>query len=256
MENQAGTGETLKRFVLLLFFALPLAAQTRIHVGSGAYTDSLGNVWAADSGFTGGSTFSTVASINGTPDPALFQTERYAPAVIYKFALPNGTYHANLYFAELYFTSSGKRVFNVSLQGKQVLAGLDIFAAVGQNTALIKGFDFTVSDGTFNLELDATVNNAKIDAIEILPTGPPPSPPPVVIPYGGRTFTFYDVVNANLQLPGPCSAADGSPCTFEIVLCDVNDICTPVAPGAYLAVRKSITLPVPQTQTSKVVSVQ
>jgi len=157
--------------------AAPLRAQTtqptRVNCGGPAYTDSLGRAWSADSGFTSGSTFSTAAAISGTPDPKLFQTERYGWALVYSFAVPNGNYHVNLSLAEIYFKASGQRVMGMKLQGVTVFSGLDIFAAVGFDAALIKSVDAAVTNGVLTIELDATVNNAKCSAIEILP-GPTP----------------------------------------------------------------------------------
>src|SRR5260221_6520365 len=44
------------------------------------------------------------------------QTERYGN-FSYAFSVPNGGYHVVLKFAETYWTKSGQRIFNVSING-------------------------------------------------------------------------------------------------------------------------------------------
>src|SRR4030095_9495301 len=63
----------------------------------------------------------------------------------------------------------GARVFNAQLNGSLVLRNFDIFATVGANTAVVEGFNTTVSNGQMIIEFDKLVQNPKINAIEILP---------------------------------------------------------------------------------------
>jgi len=49
-------------------------------------------------------------------DPKLYQTERYGNFT-YQFTVPNGGYNVTLKFAEFYWTSAGKRIFNVAING-------------------------------------------------------------------------------------------------------------------------------------------
>jgi len=56
------------------------------------------------------------------------------------------------------------------MQGNAVFQNLDIYAAVGANTALVKGADIIVTDGKATIEFDSLVNNAKVNAIEITQT--------------------------------------------------------------------------------------
>jgi hypothetical protein len=55
-----------------------------------------------------------------------------------------------------------------------VFQNLDIFAAAGARTALLKGADVTVSNGILSIEFDNLVPNAKVDGIEILPASSGP----------------------------------------------------------------------------------
>jgi hypothetical protein len=186
---------SLLTFTMALCLPKAVLAQQpiRVNCGGPGYTDSKGQVWDADHGFNSGSTYLATSSINGTADPKLFQTERYNSSVsagmVYTFAVPNGQYHVNLYFAEIYGPTQvkGARVFNVKMQGATVFSNLDIFAAAGANTALVKSADVTVSNGQVSIEFDNLVQNAKIDAIEILSVGSGPSGPPLTL-----HFTYPD----------------------------------------------------------------
>jgi hypothetical protein len=165
----------------VVVFVNPAAtfAPVLINAGGPAFTDSVGNVWAADKNFSGGTTYSKANAIAGTVDDALFQTERYG-TFSYNIPVPSGTYSVTLRFAELYWTSAGKRVFNVSLEGQTVVSNLDLFAAVGANTALDRTFQITVTDGTLNIGFTTVVDNAKVSAIQVVSAGPPTNQAPVV----------------------------------------------------------------------------
>jgi len=89
------------RFAVSVVTLLPPAgASAPILVNSGgpAYIDSLDNFWAADNGSNGGETSSTTHAIANTPDPTLYQTDRYGD-FSYQFTVPNGAYSVTLKFA-------------------------------------------------------------------------------------------------------------------------------------------------------------
>ncbi len=73
-------------WALLLAACLPATAQTqapvRVNCGGPSYTDSKGNVWQADFGFTEGMTETNSNPVTGTPDPALFGTYRCSERAI------------------------------------------------------------------------------------------------------------------------------------------------------------------------------
>jgi len=153
----------------------------RVKCGGASYTDSKGQVWQADTGYNWGNVSSISAVVSGTSDQGLYQHGRYNPnfsaGMVYTFAVPNGQYHVNLYFAETYAgaQAKGARVFNVKLQGAPVFSNLDIFAEAGADAALVKGADVTVSNGHVSIEFDNVVETAKVEAIEILPGASGPS---------------------------------------------------------------------------------
>ena len=140
----------------------------RVNAGGSAYTDPSGKTWSEDTGFSGGGTFSTSASIANTTQGLLYQSERYG-AVNYNWTVPNGTYQVALKFAEIYFTQAGQRVFNVAINGQTVLSNFDILSQTAPNTALDKTFTVNVTNGAITVAFTAVVSNPKVSAIEIVP---------------------------------------------------------------------------------------
>jgi hypothetical protein len=157
---------------------LPAAAQTqqpiRVNCGGPSYTDSNGQVWQADSGYNTGTASTNTQITSGTSDPVLYQSNRYTATttpLIYSFAVANGAYRVNLFFAENAsgLQAVGARVFNVKLNSLLVLQSFDIYAAAGANAAVVESFNTTVTNGAMAIEFDKLVQNPKINAIEILP---------------------------------------------------------------------------------------
>ena len=163
-------------FLLSFFVCLGASAQTqapiRVVCGGKAYTDSKGNLWQADFGYNEGTISANANVIAGTTDPTLFHYGRWngvvATPLVYTFPVSSGTYHVNLYFAETTGMTTGARVFNVRMQGQLIFQNLDIYAAAGANTALVKGADISVTNGQLQIEFDNLVQNPKINAIEIV----------------------------------------------------------------------------------------
>jgi regulation of enolase protein 1 (concanavalin A-like superfamily) len=159
----------------------PAAAGSTIRINSGgtSYTDLSSQVWSADAYFTGGTAASYTATVSGTSDPTLYQSERSAKTLTYNIPVANGTYDVTLDFSEMFFNAAGKRIFNVTIEGQTVLQNFDIWALVGMNAALQRTFTTVVTDGALNIVGTGTVNNAKLSAIQIAPSGTPtPTPTP------------------------------------------------------------------------------
>jgi hypothetical protein len=171
----------------------------RVNAGGSAYTDSLGRFWSADTGFAGGNSYVVSSAISNTTTPALYQSERWNDAPFqYQYAVPNGTYQVNLKFAEIYYTQAGQRVFNVALNGQQVLTSFDPLAAAGApNTAVDKSFPVSVTGGQITILFSPVVSTPKISAIEIVAnTGVVVSPATATV-NGGKTQQFAATVTGN-----------------------------------------------------------
>ena len=132
--------------------------------------------FTADQYASGGSTFSNSNAITTTgvtnPAPvAVYRSERYGN---HTYTLPGltagATYKVRLHFAEIYWTASGKRKFNVSINATQVLANFDIFAAAGgANKAIVREFNATANaSGQIIIAYTTVTDNAKSSGIEIL----------------------------------------------------------------------------------------
>ncbi|MCD6023385.1 MAG: Kelch repeat-containing protein [Fibrobacteria bacterium] len=170
---------TVALSVFLAAFAVSNAAVgDTVRVNSGAtapYTDTKGQVWAADSGFVGGEAYSATAEIAGTDDDALHTDERWDDADFsYTFNMKQGagSYIVGLYEATLWDGACGEgtRVFNVDINGTQVLTDYDMSKEVGCLTAQVKRFVVTSADGKITITFKVgAVQNPKINAIEIYP---------------------------------------------------------------------------------------
>lgn len=156
-----------------------------INAGGPQYLASNGETFEADyyyNGVTFAYSNNTVADIAGTTDDALFRTERNTlTSMTYDIPVTNGQYEVSLYFAEIYFgvaggntapPFTGKRVFDVAIEGLAVLDDYDINADVGPATATIKTYAVTVSDGQLNILFTSVINRAKVSAICVKPSGP------------------------------------------------------------------------------------
>jgi C1A family cysteine protease/chitodextrinase len=150
------------------------SAPVSINAGGSAASD-----WLADAYFSGGTTYSNTNTIDtslltGTAPPqGVFQTERYGQ---FTYTIPGrtagGAYTVTLYFEESHLTASGQRLFDVSINGAQVLSAFDIYAATGgQNKAIAKSFD-TTADASGQVAIQFTtgaIENPKVCGITVAP---------------------------------------------------------------------------------------
>jgi hypothetical protein len=137
---------------------------------------SAASPYTADQYYSGGSARTVTNSIATTgvtsPAPqAVYQAERYG-AVTY--TLPSLTagasYTVRLHFAELYWTATGKRKFNVAINGTTVLSSYDIFAATGARyKAVVREFATTAnSSGQIVIAFTNVTDNATIEGIQVI----------------------------------------------------------------------------------------
>ncbi|PKA96774.1 PKD domain-containing protein [Flavobacteriaceae bacterium MAR_2009_75] len=134
-----------------------------------------GEIYEEDQYFSGGNTYSRNIDIEGTDNDEIYVTERFGDM---SYEIPvegNGTFDVRLHFAELYHGVGstpggvGNRIFNVQIEGAQVLSNFDIAAEAGVATVLIKDVnDVKVSDGSVSISFESLEGDAKISAIEIL----------------------------------------------------------------------------------------
>jgi hypothetical protein len=105
--------------------------------------------------------------VTGAESVPVYQTVRFDLRG-YRFAVPDGNYKVTLRFVEPAYKQAGKRVFGVKLQGRQVVAHLDVFERVGQFAALALSFpDIAVTRGELTLDFVPEIEFPCIAAIEI-----------------------------------------------------------------------------------------
>jgi hypothetical protein len=78
---------------------------------------------------------------------AVYQTQRDGT---FTYTIPgmvaNSQHTVLLHFAEIYFTATGKREFNVAINGTNVLTNFDVYAAAGgEYIAVVKTFTATAN---------------------------------------------------------------------------------------------------------------
>jgi chitodextrinase len=140
--------------------------------------------FVADEDFTGGAKIDHANTINTSkvtnPAPAaVYQSARIGATTAsgvgapFTYTIPGmtaGSSHTvRLHFAETFFTTKGSRVFNVTINGTQVLTKFDIVAASGgENIANIQQFTVPANaSGQYVITFTSVTNNALISGIEI-----------------------------------------------------------------------------------------
>jgi len=146
-----------------------------INCGGGTYTASNGLVFYYDQFYGGRDDFimpvQTHLNILSTEDMYLYQSERYAKSFFYDFPMENGSYTVSLMFAEIFHDGPDLRIFDIKINGVQVVSGLDIWQAAGQqmNTPYQETHIVNVNSGRLLIEFESVVDFAKISAISVQP---------------------------------------------------------------------------------------
>ncbi len=169
----------------------------RINAGGDYYVDNNNVEWMPDYGFDFGNHFITESTITGSSGNEIFQSCRkrcdtrtvakieYPNAeyllnwqfttcdttkLYYYFEVLNGTYDVNLYFSELETDKDNERVFDVSVEGKKMISGLDIHKEAGFRKAHAKQLkNIEVTDGYINIAFDEIKGFPCVSGIEVIP---------------------------------------------------------------------------------------
>ena len=147
-------------------------------------TDCAGNVWVRDQaytpgsfGYSGGTTGYIANTITGICASAqtLYQRERYSTSASgfrYWFDCPVGVYETTLLEADTWVSGPGQRLFNVFIEGQQVLTNFDIYAAAGgKNLPSTRVFTNAVADGQLEILFLPVADNARISGIQVRKIG-------------------------------------------------------------------------------------
>jgi len=166
----------------------------RVHCGGADYTDKNGSHWLADHDYAPGDPWGSVSwaqeyndvaarlgsqgemhdAIKGTADDALFQTYRFGREKLrYRFAVPDGDYQIELYFAEPWYgrgggNCSGWRLFDVAVNDSLVIQKLDLWKEAGYAGALKKVVNTQARNGWLEISFPRVeAGEAIISAIAI-----------------------------------------------------------------------------------------
>jgi hypothetical protein len=137
---------------------------------------SASSPYTTDQYYSGGTarTVSSTITTTGVTNPApqaVYRAERYGAVTYTLPSLSAGAlYTVRLHFAELYWTATGKRKFNVALNGTTVLSNYDIYAATGARyKAVVHEFTATANtSGQIVIKLTTVTDNATIEGIQII----------------------------------------------------------------------------------------
>lgn len=207
--------------------------------------------YLADTDFTGGTQYSssnpvdTSAVTNPAPN-AVYQTVRYGN---FTYTIPNltpgGTYTIRLHFNELYWGTSlagnnggvGSRVFNVSINGSQVLSNFDIYqTAGGANKAITEQFPATPdANGNVTIDFTTVADNAMVNGIEVY-SGilPSPTPTPTPTPATFVALNAGGLAQSNFLADADYSGGQGYSSTAPV---DTSNVTNPAPESVYQTVR-------------------
>lgn len=142
-------------------------------------TDSKGVVWAADTGFEGGSTIDRPdLQVTGTTTPEIYRSEHYSMDS-WSTKVPNGSYLVKLHFSEDYdgIASATDRLFTYAVKdgtaaGKTIKEVKDFSpwkASGAQFKAYVDSVPVKVTAGQITITFTPQAENPQINAIEVVP---------------------------------------------------------------------------------------
>jgi hypothetical protein len=179
----------------------PVAVRPTVRVNMADVARTTGGVdWAActsaaacgDGVITGGFAYGNPNAATSNPvapaDAAIYRREWTGGATEGKAAgtrafgwsrdLPNGRYLVRLHFADHNQRAIGKRVFDVDIEGgADELPLFDVFKeAGGFDRAIVREHTVDLTDGRLDVDFITRVENALVNAIEVIPVAEPAAP--------------------------------------------------------------------------------
>jgi len=146
---------------------------------NGGHVDAQGDTWTKDFKFVAGegcgwmgtsNVVTTNHAISGTDDPSRYQNARQNMFEYRCDGLADGTYTVELNFAEIAGLKPNKRIFDVMIEGVEVIPNLDIaLEADGAFKALNRTFTVHVTDGVLNIRFvqRAGFNKTLVNALRV-----------------------------------------------------------------------------------------
>lgn len=139
------------------------------------YTDHEGNLWLSDRFYKGGRLSRFHATVTRTPDPNLYEGERFGS---FTYSIPvaaNGSYTVRMHFAENYFggwtaATSRPRIFNVYANHAPLLHDFDLSRAAGGAVAALTQTFRGIRSNSFDkivLNFEPSTEFAIVNAISV-----------------------------------------------------------------------------------------
>ena len=207
------------------------------------YTSSSGKLWLHDQSFGYGEWWvnkgpwgycdgserylDNYQDVANTEDDTLYQRFITDDSISYKVLIANGNYMLNLGFADMLSSSSGTRVMDVSVEGKTMVSGLDVYAVSGPKTAQTISLYTEVIDGELDFTLRkniAAIGPAFLSCFEVLPYISGNRPPMA------ESRNIKTPQNTQVQILLTATDPDGDPMTYMIVNPPAHGILTGNAP--------------------------
>ncbi|MCO6047518.1 malectin domain-containing carbohydrate-binding protein [Aeoliella sp. ICT_H6.2] len=149
----------------------------------------------------------------GTPTE-LFQTQRFdnpsGGNMEWDFDVSPGIYEVRLYFVEVYSDTyvEGGRVFDISIEDAVVEPNYDIYADVGELTAVMKSY-LVSSDANLDIDFGRVTQNPTVAGIEIvaIPSGTL-LPSTTEVDFGGVLVDDTSIMQVTLTNDHPSSGPD------------------------------------------------
>jgi len=120
--------------------------------------------------------------VTGTTASAVYGSIRFGMSG-YNLQMKDGAYDVTLRMAETYHGTTGKRRFDVKIEGATVLSNFDVFAAAGGKfKAVDRTFRVTVKGGNLDVDYTARVDKPLVSGISVRPVPASASPTPTAAP--------------------------------------------------------------------------
>ncbi len=109
----------------------------------------------------------TLEEVAKTENDIVYSTHVYEEDFRYSVQLAPGPYKVTLMLAETYWDESGERLFDVSIEGKQVIKELDLMKETRKFSAYDKTYKVVLTDASLDIDFHAHKDNANIYGIII-----------------------------------------------------------------------------------------
>ncbi len=173
-----GTGPSFLNAIEVLPGIAGKIRPIRLTARENIFSDHLGQIWLPGRWVTGGRKSTRAVPIADTPDPGLYQWQRFGH---FSYSIPvaeGGRYTVVLHFSETWFTPPnssggiGSRVFDVYCNGTTLLKNFDILREAGGHAdcAVTRVFRHVPASplGKIDLAFVPIANYALINAIEVV----------------------------------------------------------------------------------------